>query len=59
MLAIQENPNVSIAEIAGQIGMTTRAVEKQLKKLKDANFIRRVGSDKSGYWEVLQTVEKK
>lgn len=28
-------------------------VKKNIKKLKDKNLIRRIGSTKDGYWEVI------
>ena len=49
---IKNDPNISAAAIAEQIGVSSRAVEKQLKKLRDENLIRRVGPDKGGHWEI-------
>ena len=51
---MQQKPIVSIAEMAEQIGKTTRAVEKQIALLKGKRKIRRVGPDKGGRWEVLE-----
>ena len=50
---IKNDPNISAAAIAEQIGLSSRAVEKQLKKLRDENLIRRVGPDKGGHWEII------
>jgi ATP-dependent DNA helicase RecG len=38
--------------MAETIGITERAVEKQLAKLKEKNIIDRIGPDKGGYWEL-------
>jgi len=46
------NKNITIAEMAVDIGLSTRAIEKQIAKLKDNNIIKRIGSDKNGYWEI-------
>jgi ATP-dependent DNA helicase RecG len=50
---ISNNPTISIPEIAQQIGKTTRAVEKQIAKLKSKGSIKRIGPAKGGSWEVV------
>ena len=51
---IKNDPNISAAAIAEKIGVSSRAVEKQLKKLREENLIRRVGPDKGGHWEIVE-----
>ena len=51
--AIKYNSKVSAAEIAMQLGLSSRAVEKRIKILRETGIIRRIGSDKGGYWEVI------
>jgi len=34
------------------IGITERAIEKQLAKLKEKEIIDRVGPDKGGHWKI-------
>lgn len=46
-------PSLTAKVIAERIGMSSRAVEKQIAKLQKEGRLRRVGSKKSGYWEVL------
>jgi len=41
----------SLADITGK---SLRTVKRALKELKDKNLIRRVGSDKSGSWEIIK-----
>ena len=53
---INENKNITTEELANKIGISTRAIEKHLKKLKDDRLIIRVGPDKGGYWIVIDTV---
>ncbi len=52
--ALANNPRVTISELAASLGLTTRAVEKQLAALKKLNRLRRIGPDKGGHWEVLK-----
>jgi biotin operon repressor len=44
---------LSAENIASQIGLSKRGVEKQLKKFRDLGIIVRKGSDKTGYWEII------
>ncbi len=50
---INNNPNVTTAELAEQLELTIKGIEWQLKQLKENNIIRRVGADKGGHWEIL------
>jgi len=50
LLSIYSNPSLSAAEISERIGISSRAVEKQIKKLKDLGIIIREGSRKNGMW---------
>ena len=50
---VRENPRISAARMGEQIEISKRAILKQIDKLKLVGRIRRVGSAKSGYWEVL------
>ncbi len=51
---INNNPNVTTAELAELLELTTKGIEWQLKQLKEHNIIRRVGADKGGYWEIVK-----
>lgn len=55
---LNDNARVSIKELAENMGLTSRAIEKQIARLKDEKRIRRVGPDKGGYWEVIKHLEK-
>lgn len=48
LLLLDSNPAFTAADIATQIGISQRAVEKQMKKLKDLDIIYRQGSRKNG-----------
>jgi len=49
---LREQPAATIPELADKLGVTTRAVEKQISKLKKSNQLRRIGPAKGGHWEV-------
>ena len=57
LLLLASNPSSSAGDIAEQIGLTKRGVEKQLKKFRDLGIIARKGSDKTGYWEIVKEEE--
>ena len=49
---LREFPAATIPELADKLGVTTRAVEKQIAKLKKSNRLRRIGPARGGHWEV-------
>ncbi len=53
MELIKQNPKITIAKIAEALSISTRAVEKQLAKLKDENKLQRIGSARKGAWRVI------
>ena len=50
---IKNNPKITTKEMAESLGLTIKAIEKQIKILKDNKTIERVGSKKDGYWNVV------
>ena len=50
---VKRQPKTTIPELASALKVTTRAVEKQIAKLKKSGRLRRVGPAKCGRWEVL------
>ncbi|MCF6269617.1 MAG: hypothetical protein L3J41_07895 [Melioribacteraceae bacterium] len=53
MEAIFYDRKITIYGLARKLEKTTRAVEMSIFKLKDENKLERIGSDKTGYWEIL------
>ena len=51
-LAIKDNPSATIAELSEKLNIAPRTVKNHIAILKE-KFIRRVGSDTKGYWEIL------
>ena len=51
---IEENPNITIDNVAELLQMNRRGILKHFKNLQQKGIIRRVGPDKGGHWELLQ-----
>jgi len=50
---LYENPHYTAQQLSEQLGITKRRVESNLKTLREANLIKRVGARKNGYWVVM------
>ncbi|HED08782.1 MAG TPA: HTH domain-containing protein, partial [Ignavibacteria bacterium] len=51
---INSKQDVTVNELSTMLGVTRLTIIRDLKKLRELNLIRRVGSDKTGYWEVVR-----
>lgn len=49
---MKENSKITIYELKEKLSMSESGIKKVIKKLKDENIISRVGSLKSGHWEI-------
>lgn len=52
LLMLHDNPSLTATDMADRLGISQRAVEKQMKKLKDMGVISRQGSRKNGLWVI-------
>ncbi len=50
---IRDNPHITLDEIASVLSVTRRSIEKKIKELRDAGYIKREGSNKIGRWVIL------
>lgn len=50
---IKQDPHITDAEIAIQLNMSSRGVEKQIRKLRELGRIKRTGGRFGGYWEIV------
>ena len=50
---IRDNPHITLDEIASALSVTRRSIEKKIKELRDAGYIKREGSNKTGRWVIL------
>ena len=52
-MLFSENNKLTTAQLAKEIGITPKGVEKHLANLKTDGKIQRIGPDKGGQWKVL------
>ena len=50
---LRDDPKYSAQQLANTLGISKRAVLKQIEKLKKQGRLSRIGSAKGGHWEVL------
>lgn len=48
------NKNAIKVDLIRQTGLSSRTIDRIIKSLKEKELLRRIGSNKNGYWEVLK-----
>jgi Protein involved in cell division len=51
---IQQNKNITAIEISERLNLSLSTVKRKIKNLKEQGIIERVGSDKTGYWKIIE-----
>ena len=54
---IRNNPNITKPQIAQLVGVGKTAVDNAIAVLKQKGYIKRSGSNKTGFWEILNAEE--
>lgn len=54
---LSQDNTLSATALARRIGITPKAVEKQITRLKVDGALRRIGPDKGGYWQVVEKAD--
>ena len=49
-----KNNYVRASQIANTIGVSDKTIYRSIKKLKEMGYIKRIGDDYSGYWEIVK-----
>lgn len=52
-LLLKQNKNITSTEIGERLGVSLSTVKRKIKELKEKGIIKRVGSDKTGYWKII------
>ncbi len=50
---LKENFQINIIELAQKLNFNRKTIQRDLKKLKELNILKRIGSDKTGYWKII------
>lgn len=50
---LSRDGSLTALALAARIGITPKAVEKQIARLKADGLIERIGPDKGGHWQVI------
>ena len=50
---VRRNPAVTISELAKETGVTTRTVERHIKRMQGEGILERIGGRKEGHWETV------
>ena len=51
---IRETPNADYVSLAHSLQVSEASVKRYIQKLKQQNRLRRVGSKKTGHWEIIE-----
>lgn len=49
---LEQNPEMSVSHLAEEIGISSRKIENNIRKLKKYGILQRKGSPRKGYWIV-------
>lgn len=52
LLLLQHNPHLTRQQLAEALGKDLRTISRAISKLQETNQLKRIGSDKTGYWQV-------
>ena len=55
---IDKKPTISIEQLSKSIGISTTAIENNIRFLKENHLLKRVGKAKDGSWEIVYEEEK-
>lgn len=50
---IKKNPSVTQIQLTTIIGVSLTTIENDIRILKQLGYIKRIGSNKTGYWQLL------
>jgi fido (protein-threonine AMPylation protein)/biotin operon repressor len=51
---LKQNPKVNYSELADKTGYSTATIKRHIQDLKKMGIIERIGSDKTGYWKIIE-----
>jgi fido (protein-threonine AMPylation protein) len=51
---IRQNKNITATEIGKQLKISLSTAKRRIKEMKEQQIIERIGSDKTGYWKIIE-----
>lgn len=51
---VKENPNITQLQLSENIGISKRAIIKNMNELKEKQVLKRIGNNKKGYWKIIK-----
>lgn len=51
---IKNNASITMPKLAEALNVTVRTIERAVKRLKEDGKIKRIGSNKTGHWEIIE-----
>ena len=51
---IKQNKNITAAQISEILKISLSTTKRKIKELKEQKIIERIGSDKTGYWKIIE-----
>ena len=54
---MKENNQITAVEISAILNITLSTAKRKIKDLKTRGLIERIGSDKTGYWNIIGSLE--
>jgi predicted HTH transcriptional regulator len=50
---LKSNPQITQKKLAELLGLSHRTISREIKTLREKGQIRRIGSTRAGYWEIM------
>ena len=54
---VPENVPVNIPNLASMLRVSEKTIKRDIAAMQSAGFIKRIGSDKTGHWEIIDNVK--
>jgi predicted HTH transcriptional regulator len=53
LMALKDAPRATYDELVKKLGISRRTIARTIKSLNERGIVKRIGSDKTGYWRVI------
>ena len=51
---IKQNNKITATEISERLNISLSTAKRKIKGLKEKGIVERIGSDKTGYWKIIE-----